>query len=168
MFSADRHLVTFRHTRKGSTDMSIKTWFSVVRQKLGRASLVAVLGLGVAASAWVVAQSSDAHAKGPAPDAAMASIALQDMPKLGQDVHALILAGGPFPFDKDGTVFGNRERILPAAKRGYYREYTVARANARNRGAKRIVCGGEKPATPDACYYTEDHYSSFKRIIAKP
>jgi ribonuclease T1 len=148
--------------------MSIKALLSVARQKLGRAALAAVLGLGVAATAWVTGSPSDAQAKGPVPDAAISTVALKDMPKLGQEVHALILAGGPFPFDKDGTVFGNRERILPAAKRGYYREYTVASPKARSRGAKRIVCGGEKPAAPDNCYYTEDHYSSFKRIIAKP
>ncbi len=66
---------------------------------------------------------------------------------------------------KDGTVFGNRERLLPAKHRGYYREYTVARNGARNRGAKRIVCGGVRPAAPDGCYYTSDHYASFRRIV---
>ena len=78
--------------------------------------------------------------------------------------YALIREGGPFPYDKDGTVFGNRERLLPAHKRGYYREYTVRTPGSRNRGARRIVCGG-KPRMPDACYYTSDHYASFREIV---
>jgi ribonuclease T1 len=105
-----------------------------------------------------------AQAKGPAPEAASASIALADLPKQGRETYALILAGGPFAYDKDGTVFGNRERLLPAQKRGFYREYTVKTPYARTRGAKRIVCGGSQPAKPEVCYYTDDHYASFKRI----
>ena len=106
------------------------------------------------------------QAKGPAPAVAQAnqSIALADLPKQGRETYALILAGGPFPYEKDGTVFGNRERILPAQKRGFYREYTVKTPYARTRGAKRIVCGGSQAAKPEVCYYTEDHYASFKRI----
>jgi ribonuclease T1 len=109
-----------------------------------------------------------AQAKGPAPQASSSSIALADLPKQARETYALILAGGPFAYDKDGTVFGNRERQLPAEKRGYYREYTVKTPYARTRGAKRIVCGGSqsvgKPNQPEVCYYTEDHYASFKRI----
>lgn len=92
------------------------------------------------------------------------SVALADLPEQAHTTYQLILAGGPFPYDKDGTVFGNRERLLPQEKRGYYREYTVKTPRARNRGARRIVCGGWKPTTPDACYYTGDHYNSFQRI----
>ena len=73
--------------------------------------------------------------------------------------------GWALPTRKDGTVFGNRERILPAQKRGYYREYTVKTPGARNRGARRIVCGGQQPRMPDACYYTSDHYASFRVIV---
>jgi ribonuclease T1 len=94
-----------------------------------------------------------------------ATISVVDMPKQGRETYALIQQGGPFAYDKDGTVFGNRERILPAQKRGYYREYTVKTPYARNRGAKRIVCGGAKPALPEACFYSDDHYASFKRIV---
>jgi ribonuclease T1 len=61
-------------------------------------------------------------------------------------------------------VFGNRERLLPLQARGYYREYTVRTPGSRDRGARRIVCGGRQPREPDACFYTEDHYASFKRI----
>lgn len=70
--------------------------------------------------------------------------------------------GGPFPHDKDGTVFGNRERQLPARQRGFYREYTVNTPGARDRGARRIVCGSEAPPT---CFYSDDHYASFRRIV---
>ena len=62
-------------------------------------------------------------------------------------------------------MFGNRERRLPAARRGYYREYTVRTPGAHDRGARRIVCGGDRPASPEACYYTDDHYASFRRIV---
>src|SRR5574344_2091269 len=92
------------------------------------------------------------------------SVALADLPEQAHTTYQLILAGGPFPYDKDGTVFGNRERLLPQEKRGYYLEYTVKTPRERSRGARRIVCGGWQPTRPDACYYTADHYASFRRI----
>ncbi len=104
------------------------------------------------------------HAKGPVPAASDSTIALTQLPLQGQDMMRLIAAGGPFKYDKDGVVFGNRERILPAKNRGFYREYTVKTPSERTRGARRIVCGGLKPAAPEACYYTDDHYASFRKI----
>lgn len=92
------------------------------------------------------------------------SVALHQLPEQARQTEQLIRRGGPFPYAKDGAVFGNRERLLPREKRGYYREYTVKTPGSRDRGARRIVCGGEKAAAPDACYYTADHYASFKRI----
>lgn len=93
-----------------------------------------------------------------------ATIALAELPRQGQETYGLIRQGGPFPYDKDGVVFSNRERALPAHPRGYWREYTVKTPGSRDRGARRIVCGG--PArTPQACYYTADHYASFRRIV---
>lgn len=86
------------------------------------------------------------------------------MPRQGVQTYELIHQGGPFAHEKDGVVFGNRERLLPAEKRGYYREYTVATPDSHDRGARRIVCGG-KPRTPDTCYYSGDHYASFRRIV---
>ena len=91
-------------------------------------------------------------------------IALSQLPRQGQEAYQLILQGGPFPFEKDGVVFGNRERLLPSEKRGYYHEYTVATTGSSKRGIRRIVCGGSRKS-PDACYYSDDHYSSFKRIV---
>jgi ribonuclease T1 len=93
------------------------------------------------------------------------TVALVDLPVQGRKTYALILDGGPFAHEKDGVVFGNRERILPRQKRGYYREYTVKTPGSRDRGARRIVCGGQVPTVPDTCYYTSDHYNSFRRIV---
>jgi len=94
---------------------------------------------------------------------AIPDVALADLPKEAQQVYALIGKGGPFRYDRDGVVFGNREKILPAKSRAYYHEYTVRTPGAKNRGARRIICGGPS-STPDACYYTDDHYQSFRRI----
>jgi ribonuclease T1 len=93
------------------------------------------------------------------------TVALSELPAQARDTHALILKGGPFPYKKDGTVFGNRERLLPRQPRGFYREYTVRTPGSRDRGARRIVCGGEPPTAPQACFYTADHYASFRRIV---
>ena len=76
-----------------------------------------------------------------------------------------IQRGGTFPNRQDGSVFGNREHRLPERERGYYREYTVPTPGARDRGARRLVCGGRQPRNPDACFYTDDHYASFRRVL---
>lgn len=93
------------------------------------------------------------------------TVSLAKLPREGRTTYGRILQGGPFSSDKDGTVFGNRERILPRQARGYYREYTVRTPGAKNRGARRIVCGGLQPQVPDACFYTGDHYNSFQQIV---
>jgi len=82
-----------------------------------------------------------------------------ELPKEAIVTLARIRKGGPFPYAKDGAVFGNREARLPERKRGYYREYTVKTPGERTRGARRIVAGraGE-------FWYTDDHYASFRRI----
>jgi ribonuclease T1 len=94
-------------------------------------------------------------------------VALSSLPSQAQDVHRRILAGGPFSYDKDGTVFGNRERLLPRQPRGFYREYTVPTPGLRHRGARRIVCGGKDDRQPETCFYTKDHYQSFMQIDAR-
>ncbi len=104
------------------------------------------------------------HGKNPVPGGVSETIALAQLPAQGQDMMKLIVTAGPFKYDKDGTVFGNREKLLPANRRGFYREYTVKTPGERSRGARRIVCGGIKPTAPDACYYTNDHYASFRKI----
>ena len=90
------------------------------------------------------------------------------LPREGRAVLGAIRKGGPFAFSKDGLTFGNFEGSLPKKRRGYYREYTVETPGARNRGARRIVCGAEagdwSRNAPSACYYTDDHYASFRHI----
>jgi ribonuclease T1 len=92
--------------------------------------------------------------------ASMASTAAADLPPEGQATLRLIKKGGPFPYRKDGSTFGNRERNLPRQSRGYYKEYTVKTPGAHDRGARRIIAGeiGEY-------YYTSDHYNTFQRIV---
>lgn len=92
------------------------------------------------------------------------TISVADLPRQGSQTYRLIHQGGPFAHEKDGIVFGNRERLLPARKRGFYREYTVPTPGLNRRGVRRIVCGGQ-PKTPDTCYYTADHYASFRQIV---
>ena len=107
--------------------------------------------------------SNLALAKAPQQQDSLGTVSLAELPAQGQQTYERIHQGGPFPYEKDGTVFGNRERLLPSKLRGYYREYTVKTPGSRNRGTKRIVCGGQAKA-PDTCYYTADHYASFRKI----
>lgn len=93
-----------------------------------------------------------------------ATIRVSELPRQGQQTLERIRSGGPFPFEKDGSVFGNRERLLPVKTRGWWREYTVTTPGSRDRGARRIVCGGPV-REPHACYYTSDHYASFRKIL---
>ena len=125
---------------------------------LGHALAVASLALAGSFCTFAV------QAKSPVAAPAQ-TIALAQLPDQGQAMMTLIERGGPFKYDKDGVVFGNREKILPARQRGYYREYTVKTAGERSRGARRIVCGGLQPQKPDACFYTDDHYASFRQIV---
>ncbi len=89
-------------------------------------------------------------------------ISAAQLPSEAQQTLAMIKRGGPFSYEKDGKVFGNYEGSLPKQKRGYYREYTVKTPGARNRGARRIVAGGQPPSAE--YYYTADHYATFRRI----
>jgi ribonuclease T1 len=91
------------------------------------------------------------------------TISVAGLPKEARQTLALIQQGGPFPYAKDGSVFGNYESLLPKQKRGYYHEFTVKTPRARNRGARRIVVGGNV-ATSREYYYTDNHYATFKRI----
>jgi ribonuclease T1 len=84
----------------------------------------------------------------------------KQLPREALETIALIRKGGPFPYERDGVTFGNREKLLPARERGWYREYTVKTPGERTRGARRIVAGRD-----GTLYYTDDHYQSFKRIL---
>ena len=111
----------------------------------------AFLALGVAPAA---AQKAPA-----APLDSVVEVSMSQLPAEARETIARIRKGGPFPYAKDGAIFGNRENHLPAHKRGYYKEYTVKTPGERTRGARRIVAGagGE-------LYYTEDHYNHFRRV----
>jgi len=87
-------------------------------------------------------------------------ITRKQLPREAVETLTLIRQGGPFPHQRDGVVFGNRERLLPPRERGWYREYTVKTPGARDRGARRIVAGRD-----GTLYYTDDHYRSFRRIL---
>jgi ribonuclease T1 len=139
------------------------------------------------------AQARSHHSHAAAPNL---SINIDELPPEARDTMHLIKQGGPFPFPRDGVVFGNYEHVLPQQARGYYHEYTVKTPGAHNRGARRIVCGivpargrpmgspvkGTPPDTRPSgglgaapllrsdplalpeCYYSGDHYRTFKRI----
>ncbi|KAF1030118.1 MAG: Guanyl-specific ribonuclease Sa [Burkholderia plantarii] len=124
-------------------------------------ALVALGNVGMPAGSLL---ASTAEAREVAPDGAAGVIPTARLPREAVATLDLIAAGGPYPYSKDGAVFGNYERILPAKRRGYYHEYTVPTPRARNRGAKRIVCGGPLRRV-DNCFYSDDHYASFKRIV---
>lgn len=125
--------------------------------------MLATLVLTVAGTSLVQARSP--QSPNVLPGAAVASVAANALPSPGLQILAQIRQGGPFRYEKDGTVFGNRERQLPGRKRGYYREYTVPTPGLSHRGARRIVCGGQQPRRPDACFYSDDHYASFRLIV---
>lgn len=93
----------------------------------------------------------------------LGTVAVGDLPAEARQTLALIREGGPYPYEKDGTVFGNYERKLPRQRRGYYTEYTVRTPQVRSRGARRIIAGGPD-GRPTEFYYTDDHYQTFRRI----
>jgi len=100
----------------------------------------------------------------PAPDASgLPAISVAELPREARDTLELIEAGGPFPYARDGVVFQNRERILPSRRRGYYHEYTVPTPGEGDRGARRIVTGGQGER-----YWTADHYDSFSVVTEEP
>ena len=113
----------------------------------GLAWLLLALVLGVSLGACARGQTE------------LQDVRLEQLPAEAGQTLALIRRGGPFPYRRDGTAFGNRERRLPAREQGYYREYTVPTPGAQDRGARRIVAGRGAEY-----YYTDDHYASFRRI----
>ena len=113
------------------------------------AAVVVVLGLGCWTHAFALSNE----------------VSVKELPPEARQTLALIKAGGPFPYAKDGSVFGNREGRLPRRNRGYYREYTVKTPGAKDRGARRIVAGGCGGYACIEYFYTADHYNTFRRII---
>ena len=106
--------------------------------------------------AWLVIWSALGLAR---ENVAVDWVAAAELPHEAQQTLVLIKNDGPFPYSRDGVVFGNYEKRLPLRQRGYYREYTVKTPGRHDRGARRIVTG-----RGSEYYYTDDHYRSFKRI----
>jgi ribonuclease T1 len=119
-----------------------------------RAATLAVIAL----VAWLAAPLAAARTS-----SAPAEIRLDSLPVEARDVLERIRSGSAPSYERDGVVFGNRERLLPPRPPGYYHEYTVKTPGERTRGARRIVCGGAIASTSE-CYYSDDHYRSFKRL----
>lgn len=121
---------------------------------------------GGAASPAPTTQSAPARPAASARDplSGLRWVAAADLPPEGQALLPLIARGGPFRYERDGTTFGNREGRLPRQARGYYREYTVKTPGESDRGARRIICGGAPATRTSECYYTADHYATFRRI----
>ena len=132
---------------------------SALRRAMRKWGIAVVAACGLVAGAAALARTPEQPGMASTP-----TVALAALPPEAQSTHRLILSGGPFPYPKDGVVFGNRERQLPAKARVQYREYTVKTPGARDRGARRIVCAGQPPTRPEACFYTDNHYASFRRI----
>lgn len=114
---------------------------------------------------FAVAAAARSHHHQPAAPATQATVRVEQLPAEAQATLARIHAGGPFPYAKDGAVFGNYEGLLPQQPRGWYHEYTVVTPGAHNRGARRIIAGGRDPARAQHYWYTGDHYQSFREII---
>lgn len=128
----------------------------------GSAALLSVLLASgpVTAQAATPAVAPTAHSATAFPAAAVGSICYSALPSQAHDTLDLIEQGGPFPFEQDGTVFQNREGLLPGRSTGYYHEYTVITPGSDTRGARRIVTGEQV----EEDYYTADHYASFDLV----
>ncbi|MDQ0944225.1 ribonuclease [Streptomyces sp. V1I1] len=122
----------------------------------GIAALVSTLLIGGQATATPTPTPTPTTAAA----AAVGDICHSDLPSQAHDTLDLIESGGPFPYPQDGTVFQNREGVLPSHSTGYYHEYTVKTPGSSNRGARRIVTGDSVQED----YYTADHYASFDLV----
>jgi ribonuclease T1 len=120
--------------------------------------VIAMLVITLAASLFGCAADTKASS-GVDPESGLKIVAVADLPQEAQNTLKLIDQGGPYPYSRDGVVFGNLEKILPKQDRGYYHEYTVQTPGEKDRGARRIVTGNAHER-----YYTDDHYKSFRRI----
>jgi ribonuclease T1 len=122
-------------------------------------SLLSRLCIVLLAGALLLHCARAADAADPLARDSASVVVLSELPPEARETVLRIRRGGPFPYERDGTVFGNFERALPMRGRGYYREYTVPVRGVKHRGTRRIVAGldGE-------LYYTDDHYRTFKRI----
>ena len=139
-----------------------RPWASEPSPARGRLWIGLVAVLAIAILTWALNQGggfSGGGRQGQADPIALPRVALSELPPEAASTVALIEAGGPFPYDRDGIVFENREGLLPDESSGYYHEYTVPTPGAGDRGARRIIVG-----SGGELYWTDDHYRSFERI----
>ena len=139
-----------------------RPWASEPAPSRGRLWIGLVSVLALAVLTWAVNQGggfSGGGREGDADPTDLPRIALAELPPEAAHTVDLIKAGGPFPYDRDGIVFENREAQLPDEQTGYYHEYTVPTPGASDRGARRIIEGSGREL-----YWTDDHYRSFERI----
>ena len=126
-------------------------------------SIASSIALRRAALLWMAASLALGSVASLARESAPATVSAAALPPEARTTLAHIRAGGPFPYSRDGVVFNNRERLLQQKPYGYYHEYTVPTPQSHTRGARRIVCGGTV-STLSECYYSDDHYRSFRKI----
>lgn len=136
-----------------------------------RSALAVLAALAVVVAGVLVEQGGSGGSGGSAPQAraprsapdarALPAVTPAELPLEARRTLALIDRGGPFPYDRDGAVFADRERLLPDEPRGCYREYTVRTPGESDRGARRIVTSCRGPR-----YWSPDHYASFARVVA--
>ncbi|MFL6078956.1 MAG: ribonuclease domain-containing protein [Ornithinibacter sp.] len=119
------------------------------------------VGDGSAAAAPTGSSASVATASSGSstPVSGLPRVAESALPDEADTTLALIRAGGPFPYEEDDGVFGNRERLLPRQPGGYYREFTVETPGEADRGPRRIITGADGDL-----YWTTDHYASFRQV----
>ncbi len=138
-----------------------RPWASEPTPRTGRLWLAMLGVIVLAVLTWSLNQGgfSGGGRDGDADPGNLPTVALTSLPAEAQHTVVLIDAGGPFPYDRDGVAFENREGLLPAEQTGYYHEYTVPTPGAADRGPRRIITGdaGE-------LYWTGDHYRSYERI----
>ncbi|WP_018548988.1 ribonuclease domain-containing protein [Streptomyces sp. LaPpAH-108] len=114
----------------------------------------------VAATSSAAVSSGPSTASAPSWAKGMATVPASRLPVEAQRTLTLIDKGGPYPYTRDGIVFGNYEGLLPQHPRGYYHEYTVPTPDSRTRGARRLITG-----QGTEIYYTDDHYNSFRAVL---
>jgi len=147
----------------GRTRRNAGFWRHFGPERTGATSFIRILLLHswlLALLGCIVPNASYARTPAQWQESAGATISVTQLPPEARTALRAIKMGGPFPYAKDGTVFANRERRLPARPSGYYREYTVPTPGARDRGARRIIAGRNAEL-----YYTDNHYRRFKRIV---
>ncbi|MBD0673360.1 ribonuclease [Streptomyces sp. CBMA156] len=95
-------------------------------------------------------------------DPAMADVCRTKLPSQAVETLTLIAKGGPYPYNRDGIVFENRESRLPRKGGDYYHEYTVVTPGSNDRGTRRVVTG-----TSGEQYWSADHYATFQEIDSR-